>query len=139
MGRQQEDGTGFSLSPSVVVEYHSTTDEGHENDSRKRLDVIREEVIMAFLLKIQSTLGHPRLQQDQQIIIRWRSYQGSPRFYMLHTYCVKQNDIKRPYLVCMGSDKNSSSLAGLLHDVTKKYPALSLGKTHSIPCAQYEV
>ena len=64
MGRQQDDGTGFSLSPSVVVEDHSTTDEGHENDSRKRLDVIRE-VITAFLLKIQSTLGQPRLQQDQ--------------------------------------------------------------------------
>ena len=38
------------MSPSVVVEDHSTTDEGHENDSRKRLDVIRD-VITAFLLK----------------------------------------------------------------------------------------
>ena len=50
MGRQQDDGIGFSVSPSVVVKIHSTTDEGHENDSRKRLDVIRD-VITAFLLK----------------------------------------------------------------------------------------
>ena len=83
MGRQQCDGAGFLLSPSVVAENHSTTDEGHENDSRKRLDVIRE-VITAFLLKIQSTLGQPRLQQDQCITIRWKSHQGSPRPYIMH-------------------------------------------------------
>ena len=64
MGRWQHVEAGFSLSPSVVVENHSITDEGHENDSRKRLDVIRK-MITAFLLKIQSTLGQPRLQQDQ--------------------------------------------------------------------------
>jgi hypothetical protein len=90
MGRQQQDETGFSLSPSVVVENHSTTDEGHENDSRKRLDVIRE-IITAFLLKIQSTLGQPRLQQDQYFTIRWRSHQGGPRPYMVHTYCMNQS------------------------------------------------
>ena len=50
LGKWQHVETGFSLSPSVVVEDHPTTDEGHENDSRKRLDVIRD-VTTAFLLK----------------------------------------------------------------------------------------
>jgi hypothetical protein len=104
MGRRQDAETGFSLSPSVVARNHSTTDEGHENDSRKRLDVIRR-VIMAFLLKIQSTLGQSRLQQNDGRAIK--DVQESTCYIQ----CGLDESIS-PLLVCMGSDKNSSSLAG---------------------------
>jgi hypothetical protein len=92
------------LSPSVVVEDHFTTDEGHENDSRKRLDMIRG-VIMAFLLKIQSTLGQSRLQPNDGRAIK--DVQESTCYIQ----CGLDESIS-PLLVCMGSDKIRTGLAG---------------------------